>query len=596
MNAVTTPILVVDDDSGTRFAIEELLSSDDREIMLADSGETALRMLRRMAAPPAAILLDVNMGGMSGLETARLIRGSGRHGTIPIVFMTGMSTDDPVISEAYQLGAVDFLIKPVIPAVLESKVAVFCDLYVQRAQIAQQRDELVSTRDDLERANASLAKVAATDPLTGLANRARFIEMLHEAEGRHQRYGEPYAVAMLDLDRFKFVNDTFGHQAGDRVLAQVSERICGAVRPQDQVARLGGDEFCVLVARIAVGRDLLAFAQRLHAALAIPCTVDGDIEVDVPASIGIAGSINAAGDPVAAGSVMRQADEAMYAAKAGHEGYRLHQPELHADATKVLDRERDIGNSIDAGQLLVDYQPIWKFDSTQMVVYGNEALVRWQHPVQGLLQASKFIDVAERHGLIGCIDRWVATSCCANYPDTARGLALALNCSNPSITGDRYVGAVSEAIAASALAPGDLVVEIGETTDLADIAGLDRNVRALREQGVRIALDVFGCGYSWIDILRRVPIDIVKIERTLMAGLTNTARDRRFLSALVAFAHDLGCQVCAKGIENRVVLEVSQQAGCDLFQGYYLGRPGPLPGHGQVDTKGRAAAEPPTRP
>lgn len=322
------PILVVDDDAGMRMSIEEVLTNDTRRLILADSGESALRALRRDPDTPAAILLDVNLGGMSGLDTARLIRGNNRLKTIPIVFMTGMSTDDPIMDEAYNLGAVDYLIKPIVPAILESKVSALCDLYRQRVIIENQRDTLAAAQAELAAANERLRELATTDPLTGLANRAGFTEALAAAQARQERRDEPYAIALLDLDRFKAVNDQYGHASGDRVLTTAATRIRNCIRPYDTPARLGGDEFCILFAHVGTGRDLLGLAQRLHAELAEPHQINDSTQAHTPASIGIAECPAENGERIDAETVLKRADRAMYAAKTLKTGYRMYDAAL----------------------------------------------------------------------------------------------------------------------------------------------------------------------------------------------------------------------------------------------------------------------------
>lgn len=322
------PILVVDDDAGMRMSIEEVLANDTRRLILADSGESALRALRRDPETPAAILLDVNLGAMSGLETARLIRGNGRLKTIPIVFMTGMSTDDPIMDEAYKLGAVDYLIKPIVPGILESKVSALCDLYRQRVIIEKQRDTLAAARSELAAANARLRELAITDSLTGLANRAGFTEALAAAQARLERRDESYAIALLDLDGFKAVNDQHGHASGDRILETVATRIRDCIRPYDTPARLGGDEFCILFAHVDTGRDLLELARRLHAELAKPYELDDSTEAETPASIGIAECPTENGERIDTEVVLKRADRAMYAAKESKSGYRLYDTAL----------------------------------------------------------------------------------------------------------------------------------------------------------------------------------------------------------------------------------------------------------------------------
>ncbi|HQZ86924.1 MAG TPA: diguanylate cyclase [Actinomycetota bacterium] len=309
-------VMVIDDDPNANLLIGDLLAEPDRELVFAASGTEALRLLRKTT--PAAILLDVNLGDMTGFELAGLVRANPRLATTPILFVTGYAFNDDAMSAGYDLGAVDYLSKPVVPQILQSKVNVFCTLAQQLKQIERQRDRLRAIEQQLSEANANLQLLAATDPLTSLMNRRQLMNSLAAVRAHQQRSGRHHGVAVIDLDGFKTINDTLGHAAGDEVLVLAAGRLRGIARPYDLVARLGGDEFCVVVQEIQDDDDLASMGERIHGALAADYQLSDGRFVAAPGSVGLA--LHLASHNVTIDQILAAADRAMYEAKKAGSG------------------------------------------------------------------------------------------------------------------------------------------------------------------------------------------------------------------------------------------------------------------------------------
>lgn len=299
-------VLVADDDPHIELVMGELLAGEGRRIHYAHSGREALRLLRRIV--PAAVLLDVELGDMTGFEIAQLMRSNPRLVGVPVVFMSGHATEVGSMLAGYDLGAVDYLVKPLIPQVVRGKVAALCELARAHQQVLAQRDDLMAVREELLRANRSLAELAGTDPLTGLANRRQLSDRLQQGSAGQRRRKDPDAVIVIDLDGFKAINDTYGHEVGDQVLVQAAARLRAVCREGDYAARLGGDEFCLVVHGVGQ-QDLGGLARRMTDTMARPYEV-GDQQLSCPASVGAAALDDSQEDPAAA--ALAQADAAMY--------------------------------------------------------------------------------------------------------------------------------------------------------------------------------------------------------------------------------------------------------------------------------------------
>jgi diguanylate cyclase (GGDEF)-like protein len=410
---------------------------------------------------------------------------------------------------------------------------------------------------------------AYRDPLTGLPNRALFLERLERS--LHDRRHDP-VVLFIDLDRFKAVNDSLGHQAGDELLTEVAVRIRETLRDSDLAARLGGDEFAVLLEGESAG-EACRVAERIAARVAEPFRIAGRT-VFIGASIGVAECAATGGD---AAELLSNADVAMYRAKKSGPGrVVVFEPAMHTEVVTQLDFQVDLNNALAARQFRVVYQPIVRLDTGAL--HGAEALLRWQHPHRGLVPPEAFIPVAEEIGLIHDIGRWVLREAIGEVAALRRSrpdLTVSVNFSAREVMDRRFVAGVSKALAAASLPGSALTVELTETALMSDPALVLRHLHTLKENGVRISLDDFGTGHSSLSYLRRFPVDQLKIDRTFVAGLRESTEDLACVRAIVDLARGLRLSVVAEGIEDAGQLGELIDMGCLLGQGFHLHRPMP---------------------
>ena len=425
-------------------------------------------------------------------------------------------------------------------------------------------------------AEAQLHHIAYHDGLTSLANRLRFGACLAQAIERGQRDPDyEFAVMYLDFDRFKLINDTLGHTAGDRFLTLVAQRIRDQVRPGDTVGRLGGDEFAILVDQLGDEAALLAMAERLQQALAVPYSLDGT-EVTSSASIGITFSSVGYETP---GDVLRDADIAMYRAKAaGRARTALFDASLRAQLASQVNLERDLRRALESEQLSLVYQPIYDLASGQ--VDSFEALVRWHHPERGPIPPDIFIPIAEDSALIGRVTDWVLGRACRQLrefqrglPDGARRPRLHVNVSGTDMCRASFVSQVATALLGNGLEPSQLTLEITESTLMHRLDSALDVMGRLRELGVGLSVDDFGTGYSSLSYLSTLPITSLKIDRSFVQRLQDQAKDAEVVKAVITLGHALGKTVIAEGIETPAQLAQLRALGCSLGQGYLLARP-----------------------
>ena len=414
---------------------------------------------------------------------------------------------------------------------------------------------------------------ALHDPLTGLANRALLHDRLEHALARLDRHDGQLAIMLLDLDGFKTVNDALGHEVGDQLLALVSERLRGAMRPSDTVARFGGDEFVVLLEDVTGPAEAVAVTQRLLAELAAPVAV-ANREVQVRASIGIA----FAGSGAQPGDLVRDADVAMYQAKAeGGSSYRIFDPGMRAAVMDRADLEADLRQAVDRDQFRLHYQPIVDLQSGQIT--GVEALARWQHPTRGLLMPGSFISLAEETGLLVPIGAWVLRRACqqtrywqVSIPGCEQ-LAISVNLSAVQLAQPHLAGEVAQTLATTGLEARHLTLELTESLLIANIDTTAISLAELDGLGVRLAIDDFGTGYSSLAYLRRLPVDVLKIDKALVDEVAHSADAAALAQAIVNLAGTFGLATVAEGIEQLDQLERLRDLGCQLGQGYYFAKP-----------------------
>jgi len=420
-----------------------------------------------------------------------------------------------------------------------------------------------------------LRRAALYDPLTGLANRTLFIERLEQAISAHMRQPDRhYAVLLLDLDGFKWVNDSLGHLAGDRLLVQVAERIRTSAAEADVAARFGGDEFAVLLRDLPDGADPVEVAERIRAALDVPFRLDEE-EFVVSASIGIsrgnAGYQNAE-------DVIRDADTAMYSAKWQRKGsHAVFDVGMHERVVGRLRTEAELRRALETGAFELYYQPVVRLDDGLPSAF--EALLRWRHPVRGLVAPDEFLPVAEESGLMPRIGRWVLTEACRQLDAWRRaglapdGLRVSVNISNRQFWHTRLLEDVEESLQAAGLDPSRLIIEITEGVIVHDLPAARTRLAALHDMGVRLHIDDFGTGYSSLQALHHLTIDAFKIDRSFVAPMESDGRSRELVRSIVSMGINLGLELVAEGIETPAQRDALGHYGCHFGQGFLFAAP-----------------------
>ncbi|WP_034349272.1 two-component system response regulator [Noviherbaspirillum massiliense] len=592
-------ILIVNDHLPTLTALKTLLtrtpSDVGYEVITASSGEEALRKI--LDHQFAVILLDVSMPGMDGFETAEIIHSHPRSASIPIIFVTAHYADEMNRLKGYQRGAVDYLITPVIPQILQTKIAVFIELAKKNMLLEDKTRELAELNKNLQvkqmqalkRMNATLEaevivrrqaeqrahELATRDPLTGLLNRRELVERLENAIARATRRNERLALLFLDMDRFKSINDMLGHDTGDELLRQVAARISASVRESDVVARLGGDEFVVLMEGLPDYADAAQVAKKIvHATGEVFQVGPHKLKSTVSVGIGLYPQ-----DGKSAQALMKNADLAMYHAKQERRGtIQFFHEEFNARLLERIRLEHELQEALERNEFELYYQP--KVDVHSGQVAGVEALLRWNHPRLGLLSGAQFIPAASECGLIVPIGEWVISQACAQarrWQEASNGLPtlpIAVNIAIPQIHAE-LPGAIQRALQAHEIDPSWLQLEITESLLIRDLEKATSVLREISQSGITIAIDDFGTGYSSLSVLKALPIDVLKIDKSFVRDLGKDVEDRAIVAAVVNMARALTLKVVAEGVETPEQLAILKELGCDEHQGYLYSRPLP---------------------
>ncbi len=430
------------------------------------------------------------------------------------------------------------------------------------------------SRSELQDASERFHSSSLHDPLTGLPNRLLLLERLEHALLRSGRLGYPVAILFIDLDRFKSVNDSHGHQVGDDLLVAVAERMGGLIRPGDTLARLSGDEFVIVCEAISERPQIHLVAGRLVEALAAPFSIDG-VVVELSASVGLAFSAEGEDDPE---QLLREADIAMYQAKRRGGGtHQVVDVREQSLAERMVTLQRDLAGAVERGELRTEYQPIVRMHDGR--VLGVEALLRWDHPTHGLIPPTTLIPLAEQAGSMSGIGRWVLERAC---PDLRRwsvrgdiGFGMSVNVSTYQLLSPDFVTTVAEVLVATATSPSLLTLEITEAAFVLDPRRTLVVLTALKELGVLLALDDFGTGYSSLNYLKQFPVDILKIDRTFTAELMHDPASHAIVTKTIELAHMLDLTVVTEGVETAAQCAIASRLGSEFYQGYFFARPMP---------------------
>ena len=546
------PILVVEDDPENVTILRKLMAESlpDTSCVHAQSLSHAIEMLAERAFRLAVV--DLELADSGGLETVLSLRRTVPE--LPLVVL-GVLDDELVQNQVLKAGAQDYLVKSRL------------DEYNLRRSVryALERKELEDR----------LTFLSQSDPVTGLPNRASLLQFLGRAVSRARSQDAKVAVLLLDLDRFKIVNDSLGHAMGDRLLKVVADRLRENLRDVDIVARLGGDEFAILLEGVSSDDEAVATAQRLLEALTPPARLN-DYEIASTGSLGVALYPDHA---ESATELLQRADRAMYRAKQnGRDGYALYSDENEESRSGVLERltfESGIRHALERDEYVVFFQPQLTLDRKRLVAV--EALVRWNHPKAGLIPPGRFIPFLESSGLIKGVGDWVLRTSCHQVKlwqdEVFPELRLSVNLSARQFEGTDLVTTVERALSESGLPATDLELEITESLLMRDTERTRATLQELKALGVRIAIDDFGTGYSSLAYLTTFPLDCLKIDRSFVHDITTNDDDRTVAEAIIGLGHNLRLDVVAEGVETEEQLGLL--SGCDGFQGFLISRPQP---------------------
>lgn len=679
-------VLVADDDPVMRLLMRQMLTQVGLDVIEAEDGVQALASYKHSG--PDLVMLDVDMPAMDGFAVCREIRHQEVGGTVPIIMVTG-GDELEAVTRAYEVGATDFISKPINWPILGHRV-----LYVLRASdaiarlriadahnravlaaipdtffrlnrdgfyldyeqghdasagfslsdcvgshigdvlppeiaarlldqaravlttqhigsvdytlthedstrhfearlVATGADEVLGLVRDIserKRTEEQIRRLAYCDSLTGIPNRQAFLETLERELLRSKEHDKKFAVLFMDLDAFKRINDTLGHDVGDHLLKVVSERLRETIRPSDLVlraehefeptsggsnlARLGGDEFTILIPDLERVEDALNVAHRVKEAMRRPFMIEGH-EIFVTASIGISLYPEDGED---CNSLLKYADTAMYHAKnCGKNNAKLYSSSLTMEIMSHVKMEVGLRKALQNNELYLLYQPQIDVPSTQIV--GVEALVRWRHPERGIISPTEFIPLAEETGLIVPIGEWVLRTACnqakAWQSDGGRAIRMAVNLSAKQFKDENLMQIVLSALADTGLDARLLELELTEGTLMDDARATMVTLEQLRGIGVYLSIDDFGTGYSSMNYLKRFDVRALKIDKSFIAGLPQDTENAAITRAIIAMAHGLKMVVVAEGVETDEQLLMLEEYGCDMAQGYFLGHPSP---------------------
>jgi diguanylate cyclase len=571
---VQQKILVIEDEAPIRANILKILNFKGYETVAAEDGEIGIQQAKRHL--PDLIVCDVMMPQLDGYGVLYALRQDPETSAIPLVFLTAKA-DRADFRQGMNLGADDYLTKPFTSAELLETVS---------ARLAKQASVTQPLVDEIKRVAENLSRVAYIDPLTDLPNRIFLRHKLLEAVTQAQRRQSQVGVLCLNLDRFSTVNTSLGNFAGDSLLQAVAGRLLALADDSMTVARLGGDEFSLVVPETDRQR-LATLAQKLVATLAQPYSLEdqppvqspvqspGQSEVFLPVTIGVSLYSETS---TQVDQLLTQADSARrLCRKQGGNSYLFYEGAMLTVDQDLRSLQVDLNIALERSEFLLHYQPQINAITGRMV--GMEALLRWQHPTRGLVSPATFIPLAEETGMIVPIGAWVLRTACtevkALQASSLTPLRVSVNLSARQFRQPDLLEQVVQILAETQFDPHQLVLELTETSVMEDIEGAIHTLQAFKKMGIEISIDDFGTGYSSLSYLRRLPIDVLKVDRSFVSQVTDNEHDAAIATAIIAMAKSLKLKVIAEGVETEAQLSFLRQHGCHLIQGFIYSRPVP---------------------
>ena len=586
-------ILVVDDLADNLKILSRTLRKQGYQVRCAKNGSTALLGANKIL--PNLILLDIKMPDIDGYQVCKQLKANERTRNIPVIFLSAL---DDVLDKvkAFEVGGVDYISKPFQIKEVLVRVKNQIALQLAQAKISQLNQELevrVQQRTiQLKTANQQLRQEiserrriqqqlrhdALHDGLTGLPNRSLLAERMDLAICQaRSNSAYKYALLFIDLDRFKTINDSLGHSIGDRLLIAVSCLLQECLRERDIVARLGGDEFVILLDGIADFKVAIAIAERIQKRLQVPLNIE-DHDIYTSASIGIVFGSNRY---QVATDILRDADIAMYRAKArGKARYEIFDRAMYRETIKLIKLENNLRLAIERQEFLLHYQPIMCLRTNKLV--GFEALIRWQHPVRGLISPDEFIPIAEDTKLIINIGDWLLEEACQqmqqwqqDYASVTQvsSLKMSINLASQQLQEVNFIAKLDRILQETGIDGSSLRLEITESALIEPEGGIQETLQQIKNRNIKLSIDDFGTGYSSLSYLRRFPIDNLKIDRSFVEQMNTDSENLAIVRVILTLAKTLGMDTISEGVETQQQLQQLRALGCEFGQGYLFAKP-----------------------
>lgn len=552
-------ILVANDDDLTRELTRSVLVEGGFRVEEAHDGEVAVAQFTRLQ--PDLVIMDVMMPKLDGFGACsqmREIESADEHveGLTPIIMLTALDDVDAV-RRAFDAGATDFITKPI-----------HWPLFIHRIRYAARTHRIAK---ELGAEKKRLEHVTNYDPVTNLANRNLINDRLDHAVVEARRRPQVLGVILIDLDRFKIINDSYGHELGNTVLKLIANRLHQFTRESDTLGRIGGDEFIILAKQLHDPSDASRIATTVIDALKEPFDIDG-IEIIVTASLGIA---TYPLDGLDSDTLIKNAEAAMYQAKSGgRDGFQFFTESLNQTARERLSLETQLRHALDKNEFFLCYQP--QMHIADGTLWGAEALIRWRRPGKGIVVPDSFVPILEDTGIIMKVGEWILTTACTQiilWQEQGFDMAISINLSARQFGDGKLVDMLLGIVRETGIDPCYLELELTESTLMKNASSAIETMRKLKDNGIRLSIDDFGTGYSSLAYLKKLPVNHLKVDKSFVLNMSTDEDDKTIVRSTIDLAHNLGLGVIAEGVENIQTLKLLKEMNCDLAQGFFIGRP-----------------------